>query len=525
MYNMQRTIVAQCTPIGSGTLAVIRISGPQSLQIVDQLGQLANWAKISAQAANTISYGAVIESITAPQNLPESLETIIIDRVMFSVFRAPKSFTGENTVEISCHNNQLIINQIINLALKFGASLAQRGEFSQQAFLNQKLDLTQVEALNELIHANTDQALKKSLAQLDGSLSSWLVEIEAQLLQALALSEASFEFLDEEFDFGPQILVIIEKLELTLRELQVKFSQDQQLRTGIKIAIIGPPNAGKSSLFNKLVQQERAIVTEIAGTTRDTIEAGWQLGEYLVTFVDTAGLRKTIETIEQLGITRSLQAAQTADVILLVFDSTRDLTSYTATELAEYQALIKLYSHKILLVLNKCDLDTRNIPRLCSGRAENKHLAQNITEKPTQLNSSLLQLKLFYSLALSRSSRTPLTPSDSRGGDVASEIPILVSAQTGANLDQLKQALENKIQSLLGVNNSPFLLNQRHSVIISDLLTQLEIIQKLLAQEHVAYELLSINLNQALVTISELTGKTISEQAMDKIFREFCVGK
>ncbi len=491
---MQRTIVAQCTPIGSGTLAVIRISGPQSLQIADHIGQLANQQKISVQAANTINYGAVIEHITAPRNLPENLVNYekalldqtklenqtfeIIDRAMFSVFRAPKSFTGEDTVEINCHNNQLIINQIINLALKFGANLAQRGEFSQQAFLNKKLDLTQVEALNELIHANTDQALKKSLAQLSGSLSHWLVAIEAQLLQALALSEASFEFLDEEFDFGPQILVIIEKLELTLRELQVKFNQDQQLKTGIKIAIIGPPNAGKSALFNRLVQQERAIVTEIAGTTRDTIEAGWQLGKYLVTFVDTAGLRKTSETIEQLGITRSLQAAQTADVILLVFDSTRNSTSYTETELAEYQELIKLYNHKILLVLNKCDLDNRNTP-----------------------------------------------PSTVARGDVASEIPILVSAQTGANLDQLKQALENKIQSLLGANNSPFLLNQRHNVIISDLLTQLTVIKQLLTQSQVAYELLSINLNDALVTISELTGKTISEQAMDKIFQEFCVGK
>src|SRR3990167_739553 len=487
MYNMQRTIVAQCTPIGSGTLAVIRISGPQSLQIADQLGQLASGAKISAQAANTINYGAVIKYVTAPKTHSETQDFIIIDRVMFSVFRAPKSFTGEDTVEISCHNNQLIINQIINLTLEFGASLAQRGEFSQQAFLNQKLDLTQVEALNELIYANTDQALKKSLAQLDGSLSHWLVEIEAQLLQALALSEASFEFLDEEFDFGPQILVIIEKLALSLRELQIKFNQDQQLRTGIKIAIVGPPNAGKSSLFNKLVQQERAIVTEIAGTTRDTIEAGWQLGEYLVTFVDTAGLRKATETIEQLGITRSLQAAQAADVILLVFDSTRDQASYSASELAEYQELIKLYSHKILLVLNKCDLETR-----ASRRKPGVALA-----KPGE-----------------------------QSRDVKGERePILVSAQTGANLDQLKQALENKIQSLLGVNNSQFLLNQRHNIIISDLLTQLAVIQNLLTQDQVAYELLSINLNQALVTISELTGKTISEQAMDKIFREFCVGK
>lgn len=483
---MQRTIIAQCTPTGSGTLAVIRISGPKSLKIADQIGQLANQQKISAQIANTINYGAVIEL----ENKLANKNFVIIDQVMFGVFRAPRSFTGEDTVEISCHNNQLIINKIINLALKFGASLAQRGEFSQQAFLNKKLDLTQVEALNELIHANTNQVLKKSLAQLNGSLSHWLVEIEAQLLQALALSEASFEFLDEEFDFGPQILVIIEKIINNLHDLQIKFSQDQQLRTGIKIAIIGPPNAGKSSLFNKLVQQERAIVTEIAGTTRDTIEAGWQLGEYLVTFIDTAGLRKTMETIEQMGITRSLQAAQAADVILLIFDSTCDWESYSASELAEYQELINLYNHKILLVLNKCDL----------------------------------VLSHSYSVELYE----VLNKVKAKSRDVASdnlEAPILVSAQTGVNLDQLKQALESKIQSLLGADNSPFLLNQRHSVIISDLLTQLETIQQLLLQAQVAYELLSINLTEALVTISEFTGKTISEQAMDKIFREFCVGK
>ncbi|HLB40899.1 MAG TPA: tRNA uridine-5-carboxymethylaminomethyl(34) synthesis GTPase MnmE [Candidatus Babeliales bacterium] len=465
-----RTIIAQCTPIGSGSLAVLRLSGPDSIAIADRIGRLASGQLLCNQAANTVHYGRVVKQQPASATAPALSETV--DQVVFTLFRAPRSFTGADTVEISCHNNQLIVGHIIALALQAGASLAQRGEFSAQAFLNRKLDLTQAEALNELIHAQTAAALQKSLAQLQGSLSQWLAGLEAQLMQALALTEASFEFLDEELEFGNEIRQILATVTADLIQLQQQFSQDQQLRTGIKITLIGPPNAGKSALFNALLQQERAIVADQPGTTRDTIEAGITCGEYWVTFIDTAGLRVTTEKLEQLGIARSYAAAQAADLILLVIDGTRPLTT---AEQTEYQAFMPQYGQKMIVVLNKCDL-VSNLP--------------------------------------------------ANGLNIPPMLPQLaVSALQQTNLAALKTLISSKIQLLLGQNASPFLVNQRHQAVISELLRQLPVAQAQLAAAEIPYELLAVNLNQALQTLVELSGKSISEQAMDRIFREFCVGK
>ena len=221
--------------------------------------------------------------------------------------RSPKTFTGQDTVEITCHNNQFIIEEIINLAIANGARLAQQGEFTKRAVFNGKIDLVQAEAINELIHAQTQLALKQSLAQLTGSFSHCLASLEKELLKALALSEASFEFLDEEMDFAPQIQALISSLQNTITGIKKTFNQQQQIRQGIRIAIIGSVNAGKSSLFNALLNQDRAIVSAIAGTTRDAIEAGvYTKGNYW-TLVDTAGLRQTHDIIEQEGIKRSLK--------------------------------------------------------------------------------------------------------------------------------------------------------------------------------------------------------------------------
>lgn len=478
-----RTIIAQCTPVGSGALAVLRLSGPASFTIADQIGRLASGLLLRDQPANTVHYGRIVA------------DTETVDQVLFTIFRAPKSFTGEDTVEIGCHNNQLIIAKIISLALQAGASLAERGEFSQQALLNRKLDLTQVEALNELIHAQTAAALKKSLAQLQGSLSQWLAKIEQQLLQALVLTEASFEFLDEEIEFKTEIQQLLTQITVTLTQLQQQFGPDQQLRTGIKIALVGPPNAGKSSLFNALLQQERAIVTEQPGTTRDTIEAGITCGDYWVTFVDTAGLRATDQAIEQLGISRSWNAAQAADLILLVTDSTRPLT---ATEITDYQALITKYETKIIQVANKCDLTP----------------AQPVTANTAVTTSKTPGLTPTNPLASSASLAYEQTIAH-----------ISVSARQNINLSALTALISTKLQQLLQHSAAPFLVNQRHQTVINELLIQLPIMSEQVTTDLPPYELLALNLKQALRTLAELSGKTISETAMDQIFREFCVGK
>ncbi len=451
------TIIAQCTPQGSGAIALLRLSGDNAFQVADKISKLPNNKIISSLPTHTIHYGWVVD-----QNGTH------IDQVLFLLMRAPHTFTGDDTVEITCHNNPFIIQNIIQAALTAGARLAQEGEFSRRAVGNNKIDIIQAEAINDLIHANTQLALKQSLSQLEGSFSHWITTIEKQLIKALALSDASFEFLDEEnMEFSIQIKDIIDSVFATTNNLKNTFNQQQQIRNGIRIAIIGSVNAGKSSLFNALLDQERAIVTNIAGTTRDAIEAGLYKNNNYWTLIDTAGLRTTDDIVEQMGITRSHAEAQKADIILLVFDGSQQLTGAESTV---YQNLLDTYADKIIIVTNKADL-------------------------PQQPNSL-----------------------------IATQSTYPVSTTDKNSINKLESAIQNKISSLFASIGSPFLLNQRHYNNLLSLETKLTSTKALL-RDNTSYELVSYHLQDALTTLSELTGKTITEAGMDAVFREFCVGK
>ena len=347
--QLHNAIIAQCTPQGSGAIALLRLSGENAFTIADAISKLPSQKKISAQPTHTIHYGWVIDA-----------NGNNIDQVLFLIMHAPHTFTGDDTIEITCHNNPFIIQNILSAAISAGARLAQEGEFSRRAVENNKIDILQAEAINDLIHANTQLALKQSLSQLEGSFTQWIILLEKQLIKALALSEASFEFIDEEnMEFNLQIKEIIDAVLATSNKLKNTFDQQQQIRQGIRIAIIGSVNAGKSSLFNKLLQQNRAIVTNIAGTTRDAIEAGLYKNNNYWTLIDTAGLRTTNDIIEQMGITRSHEEAHKADIILLVFDSSQALTD---SEIAVYQDLLNSYANKIIIINNKTDLPLQHNP-------------------------------------------------------------------------------------------------------------------------------------------------------------------
>lgn len=449
-------IIAQCTPQGSGAIALLRLSGENAFTVADTISKLTGTKTLSTQPTHTIHYGWVVDA-----------NGNHIDQVLFLLMRAPHTFTGDDTVEITCHNNPFIIQNILQCAITAGARLAQEGEFSRRAVENNKIDILQAEAINELIHANTQLALKQSLSQLEGSFTQWITLLEKQLVKALALSEASFEFIDEEnMEFNLQIKEIIDEVLATSNKLKNTFSQQQQIRQGIRIAIIGSVNAGKSSLFNKLLQQNRAIVTNIAGTTRDAIEAGLYKNDNYWTLIDTAGLRTTDDIIEQMGITRSHEEAHKADIILLVFDGSHKLTDAESTV---YQDLLNLYAHKIIIINNKTDL-------------------------PQQPNP-LIKDKAVIAAAHNDNSNT-----------------------------QIESAIQNKINSLFASIESPFLLNQRHYNALLSLENKLQLIVNMVTTNP-HYELISYHLNDALATLSELTGKTISEAGMDAVFREFCVGK
>jgi len=451
-----QTIIAQCTPHGNGAIALLRLTGMHAVSIADKCAHLASGKQLADMPTHTIHYGQVIDN-----------NNQLIDNVLFLLMRGPKTFTGQDTVEITCHNNPFIIEQIIAQTITYGARMAQQGEFTKRAVLHDKIDLIQAEAINELIHANTQLALKKSLAQLEGSFSYWIAAIEKQLVKALAFSEASFEFIDEEeLEFGTQIKNIIHTTTATISELKKAFNQQQQIRQGIRIALIGTVNAGKSSLFNALLGKDRAIVTNIAGTTRDVIEAGlYKQGNYW-TLVDTAGLRQTNDMIEQQGIKRSFNEAKLADIIVLVVDGSRTLS---AEENTVYTKLLDTYAHKIITVINKSDL-------------------------PTMTNN----FPVHQALATSSKDHT--------------------------HINTLEQKIEEKISALFDAIESPFLLNQRQYNLILGLEQKLMAIMPLL-QENMQYELISHHLQDALAQAAELTGKSISEAGMDAVFREFCIGK
>lgn len=448
----EQTIIAQCTPQGSGAIALLRMSGIQAIAITQKMSVLASSKKLDSFATHTIHYGYILDT-----------DGSHIDQVLFLLMHGPKTFTGQDTVEITCHNNQFIIEKIIRLAIGAGARLAQEGEFSKRAVLNGKIDILQAEAINELIHAQTQLALKKSLSQLEGSFSHWIASIEKELLKGLALCQASFEFLDDEIEFAPQIKALLQSTHTMIAQVKKTFNQQQQIRQGIRIAIIGSVNAGKSSLFNALLNQERAIVTSIAGTTRDTIEAGVYTHNNFWTLIDTAGLRSTDDIIEQEGIKRSMEQAHNADIILLVYECARNLTR---EEEKVYEEIKSNYTHKIITVYNKSD-----------------------------------RVML------------PVAPH------------IAISSKTKHNIALLEQAIEEKITDLFATIESPFLLNQRHYSLLLALENKLHEMAPILNASSVAYELLAIHLTDSIAQLAQLSGKEVSETSMNLIFKEFCIGK
>lgn len=456
--HSQQTIVAQCTPIGNGALALLRVSGGRAVQIVSEISILASGGSLPDVPSHTIHYGKIVD-----------LQKELIDQVLLFVMHGPKTFTGEDTVEISCHNNIFIIEAIIAQVIAHGGRLAQNGEFTQRAVLNNKIDLLQAEAIQEILAANTQQALKNSLAQLNGSFSQIMRSIEDSLLHTLALSEASFEFLDEEYlEFSAQIKDRITQVGNTIRDLKNQFNQQLQIRQGFKIAIIGSVNTGKSSLFNRLIGSSRAIVSATPGTTRDCIEAGlYKKGAYW-TLTDTAGLRSTDDLIEQEGISRSFEQAHLADLIILTFENSRPLSDQ---EQAVYGLLLEKYPTKIIPVLTKIDL-----PQAC------------------------------------------ILP-------VLVQSPIPVSSAKNQGFEKLEESIIKKLDILCKQSDTPFLLNKRHYTALLELEGELDRIEPLLLSPQVPFELISLHLGQAIANIAQLTGKSISESAMDAVFKTFCVGK
>lgn len=450
------TIAAIATPLGEGGLAVLRVAGPKALAVADKVfvpvGKSAQ--KPSAAASHTVHYGRI------------ERDGRFVDEVLVAVLRAPRTFTREDTVEISCHGGLLPAKLVLDALLAAGARPAEPGEFTQRAFLNGRIDLAQAEAVADLIHARTELALAAAGEQLAGKLSQRINQLRDDLVKTLAHIEAHIDFPDEDIapDTRGQLLTRLERGVAFMDELLRTANEGQVLRRGIRAAIIGRPNAGKSSLLNQLLGHDRAIVSPVAGTTRDTIEETANIRGLPVVFVDTAGLRESRDDIEREGIRRTRAMVAKAELVLHVLDATEPMSA------EDEQFLAELGGKKRIVVLNKSDL---------------------------------VQADCYKTLKQA----------------------IAVSCLTGSGLEALKDAIKETVWA--GEIHAEMLqvaINSRHQDALQRARAATVRTAEALRTD-LTLELVALDLHIAVNAVGEVVGRTTTEDLLDSIFSQFCIGK
>ncbi len=456
------TIAAISTPPGEGAISIVRMSGADALPICDGVFSCGK-KELRNVDSHTIHYGHIVD--------PQENETL--DEVMVSVMRAPKTFTREDVIEINCHGGIVVVNQILQLLLKKGARLAEPGEFTKRAFLNGRIDLSQAEAVMDLIRAKTDKAMHMALNQLDGDLSQLIRQLRQEILETLAQVEVNIDY--PEYDDVEEMTtrLLLEKanqVQAQITQLLQTAKQGKILREGLNTTIVGRPNVGKSSLLNHLLKEEKAIVTEIAGTTRDVIEEYVNVRGVPLKLIDTAGIRETQDLVEKLGVEKSRQALAKADLILLVFNQSEPFTT-------EDQQLLDLTKGtKRILLLNKTDL-------------------------PSKLDQEALK-------------------------KAASDDPIFaVSVLNNQGLDQLEQAIADLFfGGQTGDKDASYLSNARHigllenaSQALSEVVTGIE--------AGMPVDLVQIDMTRCWDFLGEVVGDSVQDELITQLFSQFCLGK
>ncbi|MCH7500524.1 MAG: tRNA uridine-5-carboxymethylaminomethyl(34) synthesis GTPase MnmE [Nitrospinae bacterium] len=458
---MSDTIAALATPVGEGGIHIIRISGPDAPAIALTLFQSADGKTADDLEPQKVCYGNLIDPATGQP----------VDEVLLIRFRAPRSYTGEDVIEIHGHGGAYVSSKILQLVLDQGARAAEPGEFTRRAFLNGRLDLSQAEAVADVIHAASDKALTSALAQLKGELSDKLNALYDALVQVLAQLEAAIDFPEEglEFQQKQQLDQNIQGASTEIKKLVDSYRQGKIYREGLRVALVGKPNVGKSSLLNALLQEDRAIVTPHPGTTRDTLEERVRIKDIHITIVDTAGLRHRPGEIEQHGIERTLHALAEADLALVIFDRSQALDDNDAMLIKEVNEQPKL------VLLNKSDLpqvlDEGDLKKLAGGPA-----------------------------------------------------PLALSATGGEGLEGLREAL---YQSALGGRTSGediVITRERHRQALAQAQSSLERVSQSL-QDDLSEDLIAVDLNIALEHLGGILGKTFVDDLLDQIFHDFCIGK
>ena len=448
-FNPEDTICAITTGGGMSAIAVIRISGDKAIEIVNSVFS----KNITSAITHSIHFGTI------------NKYNDIIDEVLVSIFKDTKSFTGEESVEISCHGSVYIQNKIVQLLIEKGCRTATAGEFTMRAFKNGKLDLSQAESVADLIESESAAAHKTAMHQLRGGFSNQLQGLRTQLIDFASLIELELDFAEEDVEFADRtkFLELLSEIQKTLSKLIESFSLGNVIKNGIPVAILGSPNVGKSTLLNCLLNEDKAIVSDIAGTTRDAIEDTLIIGGFNFRFIDTAGIRNTKDTIENLGIKKSLDKANQSKIILFLLDTTQNISD----QITELEKVKKQHSEKILIVQNKTDV-----------------------------SETSLEMKNVIS----------------------------ISAKSGRGIDHLKRELLSFVNTYSISDNESIVTNLRHFEELQHTLNEIEEVIKGM-EIGISGDFLSVNIRQALFHLGSITGEVTTDTLLGNIFGKFCIGK
>ena len=459
------TIAAIATAMSNSGIGVIRISGEDAVKIADKIYRSKNGKKkLSNQKTHTIHYGYIYD------------EDFLIDEVMVLIMRAPHSFTAEDTIEIDCHGGMLVMNKILETVLKNGARVAEPGEFTKRAFLNGRIDLTKAEAVMDLIESQNDYALKSSIDQLKGNVYEKITSFRNIIIHEIAFIESALD--DPEHisldGYPDELMKTIDLLLDEMNRMLISFQNGKVLKEGIKTVILGKPNAGKSSLLNKLLGEEKAIVTEIAGTTRDVLEQYINLDGIGIHIIDTAGIRETEDIVEKIGVDRAMKQAQEADLILYVVDSSKPLDE------DDYSIMELMSSKKFIILLNKSDLNTvvsiEDLENLCKDDKDHYVIIQTSMKDET-------------------------------------------------GIDQLEDAIKKYfISGKIDFNHEANITNIRHKEALSDAYESLKLVKKSIEDE-MPEDFLSIDLMNAYSSLGKIIGQEVEDDLVNEIFSKFCMGK
>ena len=459
----QDTIIALATPSGAGAIAVIRVSGPEAITISEGLFKSIHNKKLTAQPTHSILLGHIVDGST------------VLDEVLISLFRNPQSYTGEDVVEISCHGSHYIQNEILQLFIRKGCRAATPGEFTLRAFLQGKMDLSQAEAVADLIASDSAAAHQIALQQMRGGFSSEIKALRAELLNFASLIELELDFSEEDVAFADrqQFEALLKRITEVLKYLMDSFSAGNVIKNGVPISIVGAPNVGKSTLLNALLNEDKAIVSNIAGTTRDAIEDELIIEGVKFRFIDTAGIRQTDDTVESIGIEKTFEKMAQSQVILQLLDA----SSISKTNRAELLNAVQLTKDKhpdteCLLVLNKMDI-------------------ANVDE-----------VTAFFSNLQ----------------------PIALSAKTGSGVEVIKSKLLSLVQTGKLRNNDTIITNARHYNALSEALKSIQNVQAGL-DTGLSGDLMAIDIREALHHFGRITGEISTDDLLGNIFANFCIGK